>query len=319
MAMHDSSFGPSANRVPSHRQAGVGLDPLPLGEPRAPDSVLKPWDFNEVDWQRFQNRFWKVPKRLVNDGTLATLWRTPGSRRGGGAVSSILPVLAIHTWPTKKGSEPGWTAWASLSVRRIARLSGLNKDTVRPALDALAAAGFAQDETRPRGRHSGGTQLFYRLRATLYPTFSERYSEFSAALMYGATWAALPSSAARHLYLVLACLDPIGSEDGYLDAIAERDYHRDNWGYMDPWPDDPADDDEDVQVRLLMSRRANAAVSLRELARYSGLARNTLLAARRVLLAPRWGGESLVQVEHETSNSPGWYVPNNRAGHWRSF
>lgn len=289
----------------------------------APTDARQPWDFNEVDLLRSHGRFWKVPKRLVHEGTLARLWRGPGTKRGGGTVSSVLPVLAVHTWPGKGSrggatSQGGWTPWTPLSLRRIARLSGINKDSIRPALDALEAAGFAEAETRAGGRHAGGLQLYYRLADRLWPAEGELYSEFAAALLYGGIWAALPTAAARHLYLVLSCLDPIGSEDAYLDGIAERFHDESEWSLLDPWMDG-AVAEEEIQERLLVNRRERAAVSLRELSGLSGLTRNTLLSAREALLDPRFAGKSLVRMQRASAVLPAWYAVNRPVPEWRSF
>jgi hypothetical protein len=80
---------------------------------RVPDP--KRWLFNDDDRQKYQESFWRCPVRLVADGTWAKLWRTPGTIRGGGAVTSVLPVLALHTWPEKEGATAGWTGPSYLS------------------------------------------------------------------------------------------------------------------------------------------------------------------------------------------------------------
>ena len=65
------------------------------------------WAFNEADRQEYADRFWRFPTRLVTAGLVAKLWREPGTTRGGGTVSSLLPVLALHTWPDQSGAETG--------------------------------------------------------------------------------------------------------------------------------------------------------------------------------------------------------------------
>src|SRR4051794_13095642 len=98
------------------------MPPRPLPAPRL-------YEFNEADRDAFRDRFWRCPVRLVQDGTWAALWTGNGRRRrGGGAAGALLPVLAIHAWPTHEGSVPGWTGPVVLSYRRLARLAGLDKD-----------------------------------------------------------------------------------------------------------------------------------------------------------------------------------------------
>ena len=97
------------------------------------------WVFNEADRQAYAGRYWRCPTRLVTAGLWAKLWRPPGTTRGGGAVTSLLPVLALHAWPGQAGAEPGWTGWTYFSRRRLATLAGLNKDSVTAACQRLVA------------------------------------------------------------------------------------------------------------------------------------------------------------------------------------
>ncbi|HEY0024437.1 MAG TPA: hypothetical protein VGB24_16100 [Longimicrobium sp.] len=69
----------------------------------------KQWLFNEDDRKRHGGRYWRCPVRLVKDSSRlwAQLWREDGTTRGGGAVTSVLPILAYHAWPEMKKAEPG--------------------------------------------------------------------------------------------------------------------------------------------------------------------------------------------------------------------
>ena len=49
------------------------------------------WRFNDEDYQRYRERYWRCPVRLVREGLWAKLWRTPDTVRGGGAATCLLP------------------------------------------------------------------------------------------------------------------------------------------------------------------------------------------------------------------------------------
>jgi hypothetical protein len=136
-------------------------------------------------------------------------------------VTSLLPVLALHTWPEQREAVEGWTGWTYLSRRRLAALAGLVKDSVGAACQRLVALKLMEMDRRSRARHQGGYKTYYRLATGLYPKPGESYAVLSGNLFYGGTWALLPSPAYRHLYVVLAGLDPIGDEEAYLQRIDE--------------------------------------------------------------------------------------------------
>lgn len=306
----------------------------------------KQWLFNDDDRERHQGRYWRCPVRLVSDSRRlwAELWREDGTTRGGGAVTSILPILACHVWPgSMKGAEAGWTGWVCLSRRRIARLAGLNKDTVGQAFNRLVALGLMQTRREPRGKYLGGYRTWYRLAASLYPADREDpYAEIPSDLFYGGAWGVLPTAAARHLYVVLACLDPVGNETAYLESILE-----DTHGDMGPWWDlydedplryleyDPSEgryDSSDLEAKLridyLAEYRARHPASLAELADYSGMTRATVSSALQVLTTPIFGGRqradstkqdpplALVIKGDAPARLPTWYVPDRRATTW---
>jgi hypothetical protein len=185
---------------------------------------LKRWKFNEVDRKTYLNQFWHCPARLVKSEMWANLWRTRGTTRGGGAVSCILPVLALHISPDENDAADNWTRWAYLSRRRVAALAGVNKDTVTDACKRLVDAKLAEMKRWPRAKHEGGYKMYYRLATSLYPQDNEPYAKIPAHLFYGGTWFLLPSPAYRHMYVVLICLAPITDEDAA--SLSARDLEQ---------------------------------------------------------------------------------------------
>jgi hypothetical protein len=285
------------------------------------------WRFNEEDYQTYRERYWRCPVRLVREGLWATLWRIPGTTRGGGASTCLLPVLALHTWPEKDGATDGWTGWVYLSRRRMARLAGLNKDTATDAIRQLTTAGLMDVERRPRARYEGGYKTYYRLAASLYPHDDELYATIPASLFYGGTWFILPSPACRHLYVVLACLDPIGDEAAYLERIATD--IRDEWSsFADQLEinlEDFEDDEEleaTVKATLLAQRRESVVVSLSEMEGYAGLQRSTVIEALHRLTTGIFDNRTipLMAKGQVPLRTPTWYAPNRHAWtwHWRS-
>jgi hypothetical protein len=249
------------------------------------------WRFNDEDYQRYCERFWRCPVRLVREGLWAKLWRMPDTIRGGGAVTCLLPVLACHTWPESKAVADGWTSWMYLSRRRMATLAGLNKDTATKAIQHLGTLGLIELERRPRTKYEGGYKTYYRLATILYPQDSEPYATIPTSLFYGGAWFILPSPACRHLYVVLACLDPIGDEAAYLERIVTD--IGDEWSSLADKLDIDIEDFEDdeelkatVQAALLAQRRQSAVLSLSEMESYSGLQRSTVIEALQALTTP---------------------------------
>ena len=118
------------------------------------------WRFNDEDYQRYRERFWRCPVRLVREGFWAKLWRMPDTIRGGGAATCLLPILACHTWPEHNTIANGWTSWTYLSRRRMATLAGLNKDTATNAIQHLMQHGLIELERRPRTKYEGGYKTY---------------------------------------------------------------------------------------------------------------------------------------------------------------
>ena len=321
----------------------------------------KEYRFNPADQKKLEHKYWRAPRRLVIGGmdeegrelpgVWARLWRAEGTTRGGGSATSLLPVLAIHSWPGKPnldggpghGSppEPGWTGWTLLGRRRMARLAGLNKDTIRGALAQLADAGLLQTRRRPRARHEGGYNTSFRLALEVFPDpeKDEQFATIPAELFYGGGWSFLPTNAARHLYTVIACLDPIANEDEYVEKII-ADHHG-----SEPWWDDeelverydryeefsatngyPEGTIGELLRRDYLGKVKRKARSLSELQRLTGLTRATLVEARDILTAPMFGGGerngvrrppiALVARGETEGRVPTWYAVDWRARKW---
>jgi hypothetical protein len=282
------------------------------------------WGFNEADRHAHAERYWRFPTRLVTAGVLAKIWRASGT------VTSVLAVLGLHAWTTQLGAEAGWTGWTYLSRRRLATLAGLNKSSVGLAFQRLVDWQGMELDRRPRSKYEGGHKTYYRLAATFYPQQDEPYAVFPGHLVYGGTWALLPTAAVRHLYLVLSALDPIRDEMGYLRRInadlgGNWDCHadEDDWAISDPTARAVA-----IQAKMLVRHRAGHPLSLRDLVTYSGLQRSTVIEALRVLLTPIFGDEidaqtgqrvptiALVTRGAVQPGRPTWYAPDRRAWDW---
>jgi hypothetical protein len=285
------------------------------------------WRFNDEDYQTYRERYWRCPVRLVREGFWAKHWRMPHTIRGGGAVTCLLPVLACHTWSQSHDVTNGWTGWTYLSRRRMARLAGLNKDTATNTLQQLVTLGLLELEPRPRAKYEGGYKTYYRLATVLYPQGDEPYATIPASLFYGGMWFILPSPACRHLYVVLACLDPIGDEAAYLERIATDISNE--WSVLADRLEIDSEDFEDdevleatVKATLLAQRRQSAVVSLTEMEGYSGLQRSTVTEALQVLTTGIFDNRtiSLMTKGQAPPRTPTWYAPDRRAWawHWKS-
>src|SRR5688572_11023315 len=111
------------------------------------------WQFNDDDRATYSDRYWRCPVRLVREGLWARLWRMPDTVRGGGAMTSLLPVFALHTWAEKDDATKEWTGWTYLSRRRMATLAGINKDTATAAMEHLEHLGILESQRRPRAKY----------------------------------------------------------------------------------------------------------------------------------------------------------------------
>jgi hypothetical protein len=282
------------------------------------------FEFEESHREEFGDREWRFPQRLVTgaadgaDGSVwASLWRQQATRRGGGSASSLLPVLAVHTWPGKRHDDltafceaarkpvpiaararDGWTSWAYLSHRRMASLAGIDKDTVAVALRFLKARGHVQTIKAPRARGEPASRMCYRVSAELYRTGEEPFVPLSGMLFYGGQWSMLPTAAARHLYVTLACLDPIHNPH----ALAGSMYEAEDA------------DEEDVDERIVAIRERHR-LSLADLKRLSGIpAESTVATARDLLTTPIYfpegrskPGLAMFRRESQSEKLPTWY------------
>lgn len=315
---------------------------MPKTQP--PSRPPKEYWFNQAHQQGFADQFWLCPVRLVTDGTWARLWRTEGTKRGGGVASSILPVLAVHVFPGRGEDTKTWTEWCYLSRRRIARLAGLDKSTVREGLRALEAAGLLQlrYDLHPEPERKGFRTKF-RLSTRIYPQAGEEKVTLRATLIYGGTWSLLPTSGCRHLYVVVACLDPVRDPDVYLSVAMSKLMARLRKKPARYTAEHLANDAGLRKAegdRILARRRAKAPRSLAELASYSGMQRSTVAEALRVLLLPApgrvggWRGVPRVSVRKRKrmerteplpvlvrkgkteARRPTWYAPDPAAQRW---
>lgn len=305
--------------------------------PRGRYPAPRPYLFTAEHREKYNGRWWRAPRTLGEAGTLAALWRQDGTKRGGGIASSVLPVLALHTWPGKASAhaaaaglhpEPGWTGWTFLPRRRIARLAGIGKDAATAALRQLEAAGLLDVRRVPRAKYEGGFRTYYRLSSRLYAPEGEAYAAIPGALIYNGLWSMLPTNAARHVFLVLACLDPIGDEAAYLEKIRTAGDGAEPWKDeaipADWWDRYTAEDIAELQ-RLRFLGRYRRPWSLRELEEATGVHRSTLREALHVLTVPVFGNQPrkdgkrhyppiypIARGEH----NPTWYAPDRRAWSW---
>ncbi|HEY0015529.1 MAG TPA: hypothetical protein VGC13_04395 [Longimicrobium sp.] len=193
-------------------------------------SVPREYEFNEADRAAFRTRFWRCPVRLVEDSTWAALWTAGGRRkRGGGAAGALLPVLALHAWPEQDGAVAGWTGTASLPYRRLARLAGLDKDTVTTALGDLAALELVRVEVEQIAPRDVRRRALVRVAAQAFAADGERHVRFPGRFVYGGGWGRLPGAAERHLCVAWAAwaraqiTDPgAGPLPRELDLLRER-------------------------------------------------------------------------------------------------
>lgn len=302
------------------------------------------WQFNDEDRRRYDGKFWKAPRRLVEEGLLSSLWRREGTSRGGGGATSLLPVLAVHTWPGKKDMDGApaaaddsgrWTGWTSLSSRRTAKLAGIARDTATSAFRQLESAGLLQRKRVPRDPSIGGFRSYFRLAASLYPSEREPYASVPASLFYSGSWAILPTSAARHLFLVISLLDQVGDEASYLAKIRADDpaEHGPWWDYDDvsrEWWDRYGYEEIDQLLALkFLGENARRPLSLSALQHASGLPRPTVVEALRVLTTPVFGDcakdgtdyhyppIAMVAKGDAADRVATWYAPDRRALRWR--
>ena len=186
-----------------------------------------------------------------------------------------------------------------MPVRKLAALSGLHVDTAASGLRHLVARGLA--ELRMEGMARGGRRTFYRLSAkAFWPADGERFGRIGGGLVYGGLWSKLPSPAARQLYLLIACLDPIGDEDSYAAKLAEE---RDIPAGLCLWI-------------ALEDIRAKYPLTYDDLARLTGLSRRSVAGALKPLTAPIQTAGGPCQLVRRGASLEGgtfFYAPDRNA------
>lgn len=253
--------------------------------------------FSLADQERYAKQRWHMPARLADGGLLAQLWREEGTRRGGGIVSSMLPVLALHTWPgarlgaswlkpAMRERAKGFAPPVSISMRRLARLSGVSLEGAAQAMASLERRGLLLREKVAASRHLGGPPRWqWALARTLYAQDGEAFVRIPGALVYGGLWMLMPTHATRHLYLTIAGLAPVRDEAAFLSAarrvVDERECGREE---DDEWDedDDPfvIDDARERAVQAALARaRARLPLSVADLARHTGMGESAVESA----------------------------------------
>lgn len=244
--------------------------PLQLVKPSPKRPRPVEYFYNPVDLEEFGDRFYRFPRKLVEDGTCARIWGD-GSERGRPAASSLILPLALFAWMNPKEPEARFTPWVSLSYRRLAALAGVNKGSVKTGLAALEEQGLL--ETRMGQQHprdGGHSRLEYRLARRMFPEFKRSpFFSLSGALAFGGMLAMLPRSSARHLFLVIAALDPVFDEDTLGELIKS----------------DPEQRLEPVSATIARRRRGCPS-TLTHLKRVSGMTSPTLHEAIAILSTP---------------------------------
>jgi hypothetical protein len=281
-----------------------------MGSPYA--NAPQVWLFNDQDREKYSGMWWSCPTRLVTDGSWAKVWREEETRRGGGTISSVLPVLCLHTWPGKtQGADNSgedaasiWTAWTHLSYRRIARLSGVNTETVGKVFRRLAGLEWLQQRRVPPPAHYGGPlRKEYRLRRSLYSDGDGKpFIQVFGNLFYGGAWYMLPTPASRQLYVTIACLDPVLNDEAMRRHLS-------------------ADNHPDTETAIT-EIRMRKPLSLSALVQASGMQRSTVEAALAVLTTPLYdvgkGKANIPLVGYGPADRTGmkWYAPDRRAPLW---
>ena len=178
---------------------------------RVEPSAAKPYRFNVEDQSRYRHRFWRLPRSRIDE--LARL---------SAPALVTLAALAIHVWP--KTNESDYTFSFDLSVRRIAALTGFDKNTVVKALRELQAAEWIKYE----GGSAMSSQKAGRfcVSARAYPRGGEEatgpgeptFAMVTASLFYGGWMRVIPSPSAKKLLIVAIALVHVQDERAYLDA-----------------------------------------------------------------------------------------------------
>lgn len=224
--------------------------------------------WTEADYEVYCQRFWRLPKEAVELGLLARIW-DDGSSRGFPTASSILPILAFHAWLNQPSDE--WTPFVSLSVRRIAALSGVDKNSVtKVGLKRLEELSLLETRlSHAHTRDGGNARLEYRLHRSLFPR-GERahFAQVNGNLIYGGHLAMLPKASARHMLLAIMALDPVLNENLLAGWMADE-------GREEP-----------VADTLARRRESECEATISRLVDVTGMAPSTAQQALDVLTRP---------------------------------
>ncbi len=231
--------------------------------PRVPASnEMKKYRWSNRNRRTWKGRFWRCPLTtrlfdLIRSGH--------SSEKKCRAIASVLPVLAVSTWPDGEGE---WTRRATLSLIRIAALSGTSITTVRHVIKFLKNAKTLRSELV--SQKSGTWKVFsYRLHVpTCYAPKGEEFVRIRAELFYGGWWALMPSHSVRQLYLTIAALDPISDERAYRKALRRKT---------------PEDQNALDHGAVITEQRDSARYSLQTLANLTGLSKPTVVKGVRLL------------------------------------
>lgn len=206
---------------------------------------------------------WHVPILLItSELLLAELWQHSQP------ASSVLLVLVMYAPLLAAGAQ--WTEWFQLDYARIEALAGVSHGSVVNAFKALRGLGLIQARRVRSLVDPLHTPQEYRVSARLYTKASERFVRVRAPLITSGAWSAMPSPAARHLWLAVRALDPVQDSASFaakLEAMA----------YMD----------EDEAAERIADIRQEGAPSVAKLSRITGLSRPAVAKLRAGHMCPR--------------------------------
>lgn len=154
--------------------------------------------FSEHDFQKYQKTFWAMPSAWgagVTEPLLAQLWK-----HGGEGAISVAPVLGLRA-NTRQARN------LYFSKQEIARLAGVNPDSVDRAQEALESLGLVRDTSVERSSGTPTTVWHLEVGRWLPLGSNGRLlpSAFRVAgsLIYGGTWSRL-TGPQRAIYLAIA-------------------------------------------------------------------------------------------------------------------
>ena len=224
---------------------------------------MKRYRWNNRDRRTWKGRFWRCPLTIRLFDLIASGHSSEPRCR---AIASVLPILAVSTWPVGTAE---WTRRATLSLVRIAALSGTSITTVRQVIKFLKKTKTLKSELISQGP-SNWKVFSYRLHVpTCYAAKGEDFVRISAELIYGGWWAFMPIHSMRQLYLTIAALDPIRDERAYKRALKRKT---------------PDDSEAVPDYRALISqRRDDERYPLRGLVIVTGLSKPTVIKGVRLL------------------------------------